>query len=181
VVVSRARGSTRFPAKLQLVLAANPCPCAHPAGDAFCQCPPPVRRRYLGRLSGPLMDRVDLQIRLAPVTAAQLLEDTTSAECSAVVAERVAQARGAAAERWAAQGLRTNAEVPGPSLRQRPWRLAAQVTRPLTESLNSGLLSARGYDRVLRVAWTICDLDGRSRPDAGDVSEALGLRTGQIL
>jgi magnesium chelatase family protein len=180
VILSRARGSTQFPAKLQLVLAANPCPCAHPAGDAFCQCPPPVRRRYLGRLSGPLMDRVDLQIRLAPVTAAQLLEDTVQAEPSTVVADRVAQARGAAAERWAPCGLRTNGEVPGPSLRQRPWRLPGQVTRPLTESLTSGLLSARGYDRVLRIAWTICDLDGRSRPDVGDISEALALRTGQM-
>ncbi|MEN3305630.1 MAG: magnesium chelatase family protein [Micromonosporaceae bacterium] len=181
VVLSRAQGSTRYPAKLQLILAANPCPCAHPAGDAFCQCPPPARRRYLGRLSGPLMDRVDLQIRLAPVTAAQLLEDTATPESSAVVAERVARARCAAAERWAAQGRRTNAEVPGPSLRQRPWRLPNQVTRPLEESLNSGLLSARGYDRVLRVAWTIADLDGRARPDVGDVSEALALRTGRIL
>jgi magnesium chelatase family protein len=180
VVVARARGSTRYPAKLQLVLAANPCPCAHPAGDAFCQCPPPTRRRYLGRLSGPLMDRVDLQIRLAPVTAAQLLLDTAAAESSAVVAERVAQARHAAAERWAAQGRRTNAEVPGSQLRQSPWRLPKQATRPLEDSLNTGLLSARGYDRVLRLAWTVADLDGRAGPDVGDVSEALALRTGQL-
>jgi magnesium chelatase family protein len=181
VLLARARGSTRYPAKFELVLAANPCPCAQPAGEAYCQCPPPVRRRYLGRLSGPLMDRVDLQVRLAPVTAAQLLDDDAGPESSATVADRVARARAAAAERWAAQGRRTNAEVPGASLRQRPWRLPGAVTRPLADSLNSGLLSARGYDRVLRVAWTIADLDGRARPDAGDISEALALRTGRAL
>jgi magnesium chelatase family protein len=179
VVLSRARGSTRYPAELQLVLAANPCPCAHPAGDAHCQCPVPVRRRYLGRLSGPLMDRVDLQIRLMPVTAAQLMQDSVAAESSATVSGRVARARAAAGERWAAQGWHANAEVPGASLRQPPWRLPAMVTRPVEDSLNAGLLSARGYDRVLRLAWTIADLDGRDRPDAGDVSEALSLRTGR--
>jgi len=181
VVISRARGTTRYPARLQLVLAANPCPCAHPAGDAHCQCPPLARRRYLGRLSGPLMDRVDLQVRLAPVTAAQLMADDGGAEPSTVVAGRVLQARAAAAARWAVLGRHSNAEVPGPHLRQRPWRLSGQVTRPLEDSLNTGLLSARGYDRVLRLAWTIADLDGRDRPDAGDVSEALSLRTGQAL
>lgn len=179
VVLSRARGTTRYPATFQLVLAANPCPCAQPGGDAFCHCPPLVRRRYLARLSGPLMDRVDLQVRLAPVTAAQLVQDATGVECSAVIAKRVAQARHGAAERWADHGRRTNAEVPGSILRQRPWRLPGAVTRPLEESLSGGLLSARGYDRVLRLAWTIADLDGRVRPDTDDISEALCLRTGR--
>ena len=69
VIIARSRSSTRYPARFQLVLAANPCPCAKPGGDAHCECSSPVRRRYLGRLSGPLLDRVDLLVRLMPVTA----------------------------------------------------------------------------------------------------------------
>ena len=81
---------------------------------------------------------------------------------------------------WAAQGRLTNAEVPGPVLRQRPWRPPRTATWPLQRALDTGLLSARGYDRVLRVAWTIADLDGRDSPDAGDIGEALSLRTGRM-
>ncbi|OLB76720.1 MAG: Mg chelatase-like protein [Actinobacteria bacterium 13_2_20CM_2_71_6] len=177
VVLSRAHGSTRYPARIQL--AANPCPCAHPAGDAHCECGSLVRRRYLGRLSGPLLDRVDLQVPLAPVTAAHLLQDTGVGESSAVVAERVAKARAAAAARWAAHGWQTNAEVPGPVLRRRPWQLSRPSTVELARHVDTGALSARGYDRVLRIAWTIADLDGRAHPDAGDVNEALSMRMGR--
>jgi magnesium chelatase family protein len=180
VVLSRAHGSTRYPARIQLILAANPCPCAHPAGDSHCTCSPLVRRRYQGRLSGPLLDRVDIQVRLAPVTAAYLMQDGIGTEPSVVVAERVAKARAAAAARWAAPGWQTNAEVPGPVLRRRPWRLARTATTELERHVDSGALSARGYDRVLRIAWTIADLDGRVQPDAGDVAEALGLRMGRV-
>jgi magnesium chelatase family protein len=95
------------------------------------------------------------------------------------VVQLVARARASAAARWSVEGRMANAEVPGFRLRQPPWRLPTSVTRPLEESLNTGLLSARGHDRVLRVAWTIADLDGRDRPDAGDIGEALALRTGR--
>jgi magnesium chelatase family protein len=179
VVLSRAHGSTRYPARIQLVLAANPCPCAKPGGDAHCECSSLVRRRYLGRLSGPLLDRVDLRIELAQVTAAQLMQDTTSAEPSAVVAERVAKARAAAAARWAEHGWPTNGDVPGSTLRGRPWRLPRSATAELTRQVEAGELSARGFDRVLRVAWTIADLDGRPHPNGGDVRESLGMRIGR--
>jgi magnesium chelatase family protein len=179
VVLSRSHGSTRYPARIQLVLAANPCPCAKPSGDAACECSPLVRRRYLGRLSGPLLDRVDLQVELTPVTAAHLLQDTARGEPSVVVAERVAKARAAAAARWAAHGWATNAEVPGPVLRGRPWRLPRSSTVELGRWVDRGALSARGFDRVLRIAWTIADLDGRPGPDSGDVAEALGMRMGR--
>jgi magnesium chelatase family protein len=178
VILSRARGSTRYPAQIQLVLAANPCPCAKPAGDAHCECSPQVRRRYVGRLSGPLIDRVDLQVPLMPVTAAQLMENDAAAESSAMVAERVAKARSAAAARWVAHGWQTNAQVPGPMLRRPPWRLPRSSTVDLRRQLESGALSARGYDRVLRIAWTIADLDGRTGPGRDDVREALGMRMG---
>jgi magnesium chelatase family protein len=101
------------------------------------------------------------------------------AESSAAVAERVAKARATAAARWSAGGWRVNAEVPGPHLRRPPWRLAAQDTAALRVSLDRGALSARGFDRILRLAWTIADLDGRDRPDGADVHEAAQLRMGE--
>lgn len=178
VVVRRTGGETEYPARVQLVLAANPCPCAKPAGDLYCECTPTTRRRYLGRLSGPLLDRVDLQVTLMPLRAAELMASAQPAEASAIVAERVAKARAAAAARWAAHGWRTNAEVPGPRLRRPPWRLSAEQTVDLRRRLDSGSLSARGFDRVVRMAWTIADLDGRLRPDGDDVAEAIQLREG---
>ncbi|MFG1828971.1 YifB family Mg chelatase-like AAA ATPase [Micromonospora chersina] len=179
VRVARTQGSTEYPARTQLVLAANPCPCAKPSGDAACECTPLARRRYLGRLSGPLLDRVDVQVRLPPVRAAELLQTGTPSESSATVAARVAEARRAAADRWAATGRRLNAEIPGPYLRRPPWCLPGRDTRELRKRLDSGSLSARGFDRVIRLAWTIADLDGRARPDGGDIAEAIQLRTGE--
>jgi magnesium chelatase family protein len=179
VVLSRARGTVEYPARAQLVVAANPCPCASPAGDHACRCGPTVRRRYLGRLSGPLLDRIDMRVNLLPVRAAQLMVDSEPAEPSATVAARVARARAAAATRWAPDGWRTNAEVPGPTLRRAPWRLPARDTAVLHGALDKGVLSARGYDRCLRLAWTVADLDGRERPSEGDVCEAYQLRMGE--
>lgn len=179
IQLSRSGGGTVYPARTQLVLAANPCPCAKPSGDAHCECTALVRRRYLGRLSGPLLDRIDVQVRLMPVRAAELLAPEGDTEPSATVAARVATARQAAATRWAGLGRRVNAEVDGPHLRRPPWRLPARVTAELRGRLDSGSLSARGFDRVIRMAWTIADLDGRDRPDLDDVREAIQLRTGE--
>jgi len=178
VTVARAGGSFRFPAQFQLVLASNPCPCASPAGDAACTCPPGVRRRYQAKLSGPLMDRVDLQVQVQPLSRVDLLVERPVSESSAIVAARVRQAREAAAERLRGTGWRLNSEVPGPALRTR-WRLPAKTLEPATRSLENGTLSARGFDRVLRVAWTVGDLEGHLRPDYYDVSEAVGLRIGR--
>lgn len=180
VRLRRARGETDFPARVQLVLAANPCPCAQPAGDAACQCSPLVRRRYLGRLSGPLLDRIDMRICLGPLSSAQLFDEHASGEPSAAVAQRVVKARAAAVARWSVHGWRTNAEVPGSALRSVQWRLPARALTGLRRELDAGLLSARGYDRVLRLAWTVSDLDGRERPAADDVHEASDLRLGDI-
>ncbi len=122
------------------------------------------------------MDRVDLQVDLAPVTAAALLDDAMS-EPSETVAARVLQARAAAADRWKAPAARTNASVPSSVLRRDPFRLPGAVLRPATRAVEHGTLSARGFDRVLRVAWTISDLAGRTVPTVGDVAEAIQLRT----
>ena len=179
VVLARARGSTEYPARVQLIVASNPCPCAQPAGDQHCVCTPRVRRRYLNRLSGPLLDRIDIQLALRPLTAAQLMTAGAPAESSAVVAERVAKARAAAAARWSAGGWRVNAEVPGPQLRRPPWVLPPHDTAALRAGMDRGLLSARGFDRVLRLAWTIADLDGKTRPGRSEVAEAAQLRMGE--
>jgi magnesium chelatase family protein len=179
VQLARARGNTEYPARVQVVLAANPCPCANPAGDQLCSCTAIARRRYLAKLSGPLLDRIDIQIRIQPLSAAQLMTAAAPAESSAVVAERVARARAAAAARWSDSGWRVNAEVPGPQLRRPPWRLAAPDTAALRAGLDRGSLSARGFDRILRLAWSIADLDGRDRPTGSDVHEAAQLRMGE--
>jgi magnesium chelatase family protein len=178
VLLARSRGNTEYPARVQVVLAANPCPCANPAGDQWCECTATARRRYLGRLSGPLLDRIDIQIRIQPMSAAMLMT-AAAAEESAAVAARVARARAAAAARWSAGGWRVNAQVPGPRLRQPPWRLPARDTASLRAGLDRGLLSARGFDRILRLAWSIADLDGRERPSGSDVDEAAQLRMGE--
>ncbi|UQU66255.1 YifB family Mg chelatase-like AAA ATPase [Couchioplanes caeruleus] len=181
IVLARARGNTEYPAQVQVVMAANPCPCANPAGDQYCQCTALVRRRYIGKLSGPLLDRIDIQIKLEPIRAAQLMTATAPAESSAAVARRVADARAAAAARWAPEGWRVNAEVPGPYLRRPPWRLAPKATAALRQGLDRGSLSARGFDRILRLAWSIADLDGRDRPAGSDVDEAAQLRMGEAI
>jgi magnesium chelatase family protein len=172
VRLARTDGTVRYPARFQLLLAANPCPCA-PAHDRDCVCPSLVRRRYLGRLSGPLLDRVDLRARMYPVTA--LAASGEPAESTATVRARVLAARAAAADRWAAHGWRCNADVPGPALRAR-FALPGAVVRPLEVGLRSGELTARGADRALRVAWTLADLHGLARPDRDAVEQALYFR-----
>jgi magnesium chelatase family protein len=130
-------------------------------------------------LSGPLLDRIDMRITLHPLRAVDLVPAADATTPSAVVAARVSQARKAAAERWAIDGWRLNAEVPGPVLRKPPWQLPPKDTTDLRRSLDRGLLSARGFDRVLRLAWTLADLDGRSRPERADIGEAIQLRMGE--
>ncbi|MER7851918.1 YifB family Mg chelatase-like AAA ATPase [Streptomyces bacillaris] len=178
VVVARAAGVVRLPARFLMVLAANPCPCGrHTLAGAGCECPPSAVRRYQARLSGPLLDRVDLRVEVEPVDRADLLEQGGRGEPTAAVAARVREARDRAAERLAGTPWTTNSEVPGHELRTRlltaPGALAAAE-----RDLERGLLTARGLDRVLRVAWTVADLRGAPRPEARDVAVALELRTG---
>jgi len=175
VVVARARATVRFPARFQLVMAANPCPCGLMVGKGTrCTCSPKAVRGYMAKLSGPLLDRVDLQVSVPAVTLASLAGQV--GESSAVVASRVVSARAAQAERWASGPWRLNSHVPGHHLRRGPWRLPHRVTGELDRSLDQGLLTLRGYDRVLRVGWTVADLAGRSCPTRDDLGTALSLR-----
>jgi magnesium chelatase family protein len=178
VVIARAGVTARFPARFALVLAANPCPCARIAGRASaCTCTPLARRRYLARLSGPLLDRVDVKVELLPVGRAELLCDRQLAESSAVVAARVRQARDRAARRLAGTGWRLNAEIPGAELR-RDFRPAATALAPLERAMDLGQISARGADRIIRLSWTLADLSGVDRPRLAEVGYALGLWLG---
>ncbi|OIJ65916.1 YifB family Mg chelatase-like AAA ATPase [Streptomyces mangrovisoli] len=178
VVIARSAGVVRFPARFLMVLAANPCPCGRfSQRDTLCECPPSSIRRYQARLSGPLLDRVDLRVEVDPVTRAELTRPGARGESSATVADRVRAARERAAVRLTGTPWRTNGEVPGRELRGR-WHAAPGAMDEAERGLERGVLTARGLDRVLRVAWTVADLAGHDRPDAGDVALALQLRTG---
>lgn len=178
VVLHRSGGAVSYPARFQLVMAANPCPCG--SRGRQCSCAPQARRRYQQRLSGPLLDRIDLRVHVDPVPHAELFASAAERETSAAVAARVHAARAAAAQRWAGTRWRVNAEVPGSRLRAAPWALPHSVLAPAEAFLQRGEISARGFDRVLRLSWTIADLGGRDTPDAGDVAEALFFRTGKV-
>jgi magnesium chelatase family protein len=173
----RAGGTACYPARFTLVLAANPCPCGASGSDARCSCGAQVRRRYLGRLSGPLLDRIDVHREVQPARRDALLADLHTAETSAVVRDRVAAARDRARRRLAGSPWRTNGELPGPELRRR-WPIGADALAALREALRRGQLSARGVDRVMRLAWTITDLGGSDRPGPLHVGEALAYRAG---
>ena len=171
--LARTDGVVRYPCRFQLVMAANPCPCAPPS-ELDCTCAPAARRRYQMRLSGPLLDRVDLRVRTLPVTVMHR-DGPDEPEGTEQVRRRVLAARAAARERWAQQGWRTNAEVPGPVLR-REFRLPRNVIAELDRGLRDGRITARGADRCLRLAWTIADLAGATRPDSTHIGAALDFR-----
>ncbi|MFF2023378.1 YifB family Mg chelatase-like AAA ATPase [Streptomyces sp. NPDC058171] len=178
VVIARSAGVVRLPARFMMVLAANPCPCGRfGQRGARCECSSSAVRRYQARLSGPLLDRVDLRVRVEAVTRAELAAVGERRESTRTVADRVLAARERAADRFADTPWRTNGEVPGHALRTR-WHAVAGALDEAERRLERGLLTARGLDRVLRVAWTVADLVGHDRPDAGDVELALHLRTG---
>ncbi|MEO8219552.1 MAG: YifB family Mg chelatase-like AAA ATPase [Specibacter sp.] len=175
LVLHRAAGTAAYPARFQLVMAANPCPCGKATGKGInCECTPMARRRYFGRLSGPLLDRVDIQLHINKVQLGQLT-DAGARETTAQVAQRVQLARNAAGERLKPWGLNHNADLTGTVLRG-PLRLGGHDTALLDKAMATGVLSLRGYDRVLRLAWTVADLQGRERPGSEEVGLALTLR-----
>ena len=178
VQISRSEGPARFPARFQLILAANPCPCglaATPGGQ--CQCAPLAVRRYAERISVPIRDRIDISQGFLPVRKAYLKAALQRPEPSAVVAERVREARERQLRRFAGTGWRTNSEVAGVHLRK-------QLPLPggwaeVEEAHDRGRLSSRGADKVLRLSWTVADLAGRDVPGPDEVGIALAMRRGE--
>lgn len=179
VVIARSGVTAVFPARFLLVLAANPCACGR-SGDAprsaACTCTSVTRRRYLGRLSRPLLDRIDLQVTVDRPTSVQLL-DGPEGESTAAVAQRVLAARDRAAHRLLGTPWACNGQVPTRLLRT-GMRIDFAATRVVERALERGTLSARGLDRVFRIAWTLADLAGRERPGVDEVGGALALRVG---
>jgi magnesium chelatase family protein len=179
IEVHRSAAVAKFPARFMLVLAANPCPCGL-AGTAqgICNCTPQVLARYQQRISGPIKDRIDIQRQILP--AARGATDTERPESTAVVAERVKAARDRQAFRYRDLGWTLNSEVPGPVLR-REFPLDAASHQLLEDLYAGGRLTARGFDRVVRLAWTLADLHGTDRPTVDLTHEAFQLRTGEPL
>ena len=176
VRLARRDGIVEFPSRFQLVLAANDCPCGA-ARPERCTCTAVARQRYSSTLTGPLRDRVDISVRTLPLGSAML--GAGPSEDTATVRARVARARRAAARRWAAipdaGAARCNARVPARVLRGAGC-LDRTALRPLDRALGNGLLSARGADRCVRLAWSLADLDGAGAPTEQHIAEALVLR-----
>jgi magnesium chelatase family protein len=177
--VHRSGFTARFPARFQLVMAMNPCPCGnYGVRGGECTCPSLAIRRYAARLSGPLRDRVDIELHVSRISTAAAASDRSSRLTSADAQRRVVSARARAAERWHGTPWRRNADVPGTRLRQADVRVGVDARAPLDRALEKGLLTLRGYDRVLRLAWTMADLDGVERPGRDQVGRALFLKRG---
>lgn len=178
ITLGRTQQQVRYPARFQLVLAANPCPCGK-AGlrGGQCQCPPARIRHYRDKVSGPILDRIDIHQQLAPLRASLTRPALAATEPTAVVAARVAEARARQVRRLGGLGWATNAEVPGPALRS-VLPLPAGLDL-LDEAVTRGSLSARGVDKCLRLAWTCADLAGRDVPTRTEIRLALALRRGE--
>ena len=171
IVISRAARQAEFPARFQLVAAMNPCPCGHLGSPLrACRCTPDAVARYQGRISGPLLDRIDLQVEV-PAVPPDVLAATPDGEPSAAIALRVAAARGRALAR---QGC-TNAALSGDAL-DRHCALEASATKFLQTAAARLGWSARGFHRVLRVARTIADLSGGAAITVAHLAEAIQYR-----
>src|SRR5215213_4145149 len=178
ITLGRSEVHARFPARFQLILAANPCPCGQAATPGgHCQCSPVVLRRYAEKISGPIRDRIDINQAFLPLRKAYLKAALQRAESSVVVAERVLEARDRQRQRLAGSGWQTNGEVSGTYLRRHlPLPDGLQA---VDEAVDRGRLSARGVDKVLRLSWTIADLVGRDVPGRDELAIALAMRRGE--
>ena len=177
IVISRAKYRVEYPASFMLVASMNPCPCgyySHPTKE--CHCTPAIIERYLGRVSGPLMDRFDLQCEILPVG----FEDISSSqqgESSAEIRERVIAARNVQAIRFADEkGVYCNSQMDSRLLRKYAMAEPAAI-RILGEAMNRLNLSARAYDRILKVARTIADMEGSRTIAPQHIAEAIGYRS----
>ncbi|CAB4649470.1 unannotated protein [freshwater metagenome] len=179
ITIARSIGNITFPSQFLLVLAANPCPCGKFAGRGLaCSCSSVQVRRYLGKLSGPLMDRIDMRITVEPVGRADISSQTLG-ESSAVIAQRVLAARTIAAQRFAGRGFTLNSQIPARDLRT-DFKPDRQAMAFLHDELDRERLTARGLHKVIRLGWTLADLAGRNQPTLEDVTQAYALREGGI-
>jgi len=177
VVVTRAAGSVEFPARFTLVAAANPCPCGFDGDQRkHCRCRADRVELYQQKLSGPLLDRIDLRLRVPRLTKQELL-GSGQGERSEVVRSRVQEARGRQRHRYASLGVACNAHLSGP-LARRETRLTPKAEELLAVAVESLALTGRGFDRALKVARTVADLAAAERVEAVHLAEALSYREG---
>ncbi len=181
ITVHRAAGAAEFPARCQVVLAANPCPCgnagARPgSGAPPCDCTAMTLRRYMGRLSGPLLDRIDIRVQVQRVTTGAIRRAAGSTPTTAEARSLVTAARARMHARLEGTGWTTNSEVAGSWLRG-ARRAEPGSTKDLDRALDLGTLTMRGWDRVMRLAWTLADLGGIDLPGEPQVRAAIGLRS----
>jgi magnesium chelatase family protein len=178
ITLGRSEVHARYPARFQLILAANPCPCGQAATPgAHCECSPMMVRRYAAKVSGPIRDRIDVNQAFLPLRKAFLKAALECAESSAVVAERVLEARDRQRRRLAGSGWQTNGEVSGTYLRRH--LPLPEGLQSVDEAVDRGRLSARGVDKVLRLAWSVADLAGLDKPGRDELAIALAMRRGE--
>lgn len=180
VTISRAVGSVTYPARFMLVLAANPCPCGKFSGRGrSCTCTQVAIRRYLQRLSGPLLDRIDIRVFVDSPSRVEMASDQLG-ESSETVRARVILAREIADVRFADCTWKLNSQIPPSELRKR-FRAEKQGMNFLHTELDNERLSARGFHKVLRISWSIADSHGHTVPNREDVESAFRLREGMEL
>ena len=176
ISIARARYAVDYPSNFTLVASMNPCPCGyynHPTKE--CSCSPAAVHRYLGRVSGPLMDRIDLHVEVTPVGREEMSSDEV-AESSASIRERVMRAREVQAKRFQGLGIYTNTMMSSSMLRKF-CPLSPDARRLLDAAMERLQLSARAYDRIIKVARTIADLEGAADIQPLHISEAIGYRS----
>ena len=170
VTISRLKNKVEYPASFMLIAATNPCPCGYYGDGDRCTCTPGKRASYLSRLSGPIMDRIDIHLWLNPVEASKLI-GREKEESSADVAARVLRAREIQDARFRGEGIHTNAEMSG-RLAERYCRPGKECTAFLERLVGTDGLSARAYSRILKVARTIADLAEEEEIGLEHISEA---------
>lgn len=176
ITISRARYAVDYPSNFTLVASMNPCPCGfynHPTKE--CTCTPSAVRRYMGRISGPLLDRIDLHVEVTPVSREEM-SGTEAAESSASIRRRVIAAREVQSARFASTGIHTNTMMTSAMLR-RFCPLTAEARALLDRAMDRLRLSARAYDRIIKVSRTIADLEGEEQIRPQHVSEAITYRS----
>ncbi|WEV59624.1 YifB family Mg chelatase-like AAA ATPase [Bifidobacterium sp. ESL0728] len=174
VALSRSKGTTYYPANFQLIMAANPCPCGYGYGDGSrCTCKEKDRIRYFSRLSGPILDRIDIQVEVPPVEHL-MTQNSRPQTTSEQMRLKVTDARHAAQERFVAYHWTCNAQASGTWLRANTSKAALSL---IDEALENERLSLRGADRALRLAWTLADLVGKSSPGHEEMMQGIALRT----
>lgn len=183
ITISRGEETAQFPARSLVVMACNPCPCGdfHPGRrDHGCTCSEVRRRDYRARVSGPIVDRIDITRHVEPLRPHERADPLDRIDTSEVVRTRVTRARVRQADRYESRGWRLNAHVPGPALRDE-WPLSDAATRRLDDELVAGRLTQRGTVRVHRLAWSVADLWGSGGPGTTELDVALRLRRGEPM